>query len=235
MILSIVLPCYNEAKNLPLLLEGYLKAKSNFLFELILVNNGSFDESKEVINQALANPVYNFARVVEVEKNQGYGFGILQGLANAKGEFLAFSHADMQCAPRDVFLAFEKLKASKNPQKILVKGKRQGRRFSERTITFFMGIVASLVLWKKLFDINGQPKVFHHSLMQYLEKAPFGFELDLFVLYQAKRNNWKIETIPVKFTKRIFGQSHWNFSFFSKWKNILKNISYIFKLKFQKI
>lgn len=235
MILSIVLPCYNEAKNLLLLLEGYLKARLDFPFELILVNNGSTDQSKQVMSQILENPIYNFAKVVEVEKNQGYGFGILQGLKSAKGDFLAFSHADMQCAPKDVFLAFEKLHASKNPEKTLIKGKRQGRKFSANAITFFMAFIASVVLGKKFSDINGQPKVFHRSLLPYLEKAPLGFELDLYLLYQAKRNGFFIETIPVEFNKRLFGKSNWDFSFFSKWKAILKTIIYIFKLKFQKI
>ncbi len=235
MILSIVLPCYNEAKSLPLLLDGYLKAKPDFPFELILVNNGSTDESKEVMGQLLCNPIYSFARIVEVEKNQGYGFGIITGLKSAKGDFLAFSHADMQCAPKDVFLAFEKLRSSVFPQKTLVKGRRQGRGLTERTITFFMALIASLVLGKKLSDINAQPKVFPRAFLQKLAKPPFGFELDLYILYQAKRNGFSVETIPVEFKKRLFGVSHWAFSVLSKWKAILKTIGYIFKLKFQKL
>jgi len=235
MSLSVVLPCYNEAKSLPLLLARYAKASAELSFELILVNNGSTDNTKEVISQLLKNPIYEFVKVVPVQKNQGYGYGLMAGLKAAQGNFLAYSHADMQCAPEDVFLAFKKLVSQKNPQKILLKGKRQGRGFSERTITFFMGLIATIVLGKKLSDINAQPKVFHRSLLAYLQGAPSGFEFDLFVLYQAKKNGWRIETIPVQFSKRMFGQSHWNISFLAKWKTICKTLAYIFKLKFQNL
>ena len=99
--LSIVLPCYNEADNLPLILAGYAKAwRADMAAELILVNNGSTDHSAEVLQRELANPDYAFARSVLVEENQGYGHGIFTGLQAARGEFLAFSHADMQCARR---------------------------------------------------------------------------------------------------------------------------------------
>ena len=82
---SLIIPCYNEEKNLPLLLERCAKITKHNDVEIILVDNGSTDKSFEVLQNLL--PKYRGCRVVRVEKNQGYGFGILAGLKSAKEKF----------------------------------------------------------------------------------------------------------------------------------------------------
>ena len=63
---SIVLPCYNEAKNIPLLIERFSKFAFRGDFELILVNNGSTDNSAQVIEGALKDSANGFLRVVSI-------------------------------------------------------------------------------------------------------------------------------------------------------------------------
>ncbi|WP_163770080.1 glycosyltransferase, partial [Proteus mirabilis] len=60
-------------------------------------------------------------RSVRVERNQGYGFGILSGLSQAKGRILAWTHADMQTDPADA-LAGLALFIQDPAQKLFVKG-----------------------------------------------------------------------------------------------------------------
>ena len=80
--LSIIVPCYNEEKNIPLILEKFNSVIKNEKIEVILVNNGSTDNSSKILEKLL--PKYSFVRTVLVPVNQGYGYGILQGL---KGRF----------------------------------------------------------------------------------------------------------------------------------------------------
>ena len=82
--LSIVVPCYNEQENIPLLLKRFEEVIKREDMEVILVDNGSTDESARVLSELV--PGYAFARTVSVEVNQGYGYGILQGLEELKGE-----------------------------------------------------------------------------------------------------------------------------------------------------
>lgn len=91
--LSVIVPCYDEEKSIPLILEKFNGAIEGRDMEVVLVNNGSTDHSAEVLNELL--PKYPFARSVLVPVNKGYGYGILQGLKEAKGEFLGWTHADM--------------------------------------------------------------------------------------------------------------------------------------------
>jgi glycosyltransferase involved in cell wall biosynthesis len=229
--LSIVLPCYNEAENLSPLLQRYADVWEDLPAELILVNNGSTDHSAEVLARELAKPQLAFARTVLVPKNRGYGHGIWTGLQTARGEFVGFSHADMQCSPADLFRAYHKVKAAADPARTIVKGRRARREFAAMLITNGMSFVASTVLGTRLTDINAQPKVFHRSHLQRLTRPPDGFPFDLYVLYQGRRAGLRLETIPVVFGKRGHGQSKWAFSFLSRWRTIWNMVRYIFTLR----
>lgn len=230
---SIVLPCYNEAENLPLILERYAAVmKKDIKTELILVNNGSTDNSDSVMEELLKKEEYSFARSVLVEKNIGYGHGIFTGIKSAKGEFIGFSHADMQCPAEDLFKAYDLLNSQSDPKKAMVKGRRLNREIGPSIITIGMSVMASVVLTRVLTDINAQPKVFHRSHTERMKNPPNGFEFDLYVTYLAKKADMKILTIPVVFGKRAHGVSKWAFSFISRYKTILAMMKYIFKLRF---
>lgn len=224
--LSIIVPCYNEAKNIPLILERLQRiAKQKPAVEIILVNNGSTDNSAAVLQAC------HFIRVVTVEKNIGYGHGIMAGLQAAQGEVLAWTHADMQTDPLDVLAAYQCFQQRNQPHHIIVKGRRINRRFGEWAFTLGMSCIASLILRTKLFDINAQPKLFHHSFLTKLANPPTDFSLDLYLLYMAKQLGYDIATVPVQFSKRQHGESKWAFSFKSRYNTILRTIKYIFALK----
>ena len=102
---SLIIPCYNEAANLPLLLNRCKRLAQRSDIEIILVDNGSTDNSREILSNLL--PLYSNFRSVHVEQNKGYGFGILTGLRAAKGAILGWTHADMQTDPQDVLQGLE--------------------------------------------------------------------------------------------------------------------------------
>lgn len=229
--LSIVVPCYNEAKNIPLILERFAAVVTEPGIEVVLVNNGSTDESAQVFAQHIQDPKYRFVKVVTVPVNQGYGYGIVSGLKAAQGEVLAWTHADMQTDPGDVMVAYQRFQNLQQPDGIMIKGKRINRSFGQWGFTFGMSLIASVILMKPLYDINAQPKLFHRRLFAKLVNPPNDFSLDLYLLYMAKRLRYKIVTIPVRFPDRIHGESKWAFSFSSKYKTVLRTIKYIFDLR----
>ncbi len=226
--LSVVLPCYNESKSIYDILSRFAEVK-NVDTELILVNNGSTDNTNDVLNKVLKKSKFGFARSVTINKNKGYGNGILFGLKYSKGDFLAFSHADLQCDPLDIFRAYNLLIKTSNPKKTLVKGNRIGRR---NFLTTILHLLATFLFFKKFDDINGQPKVLHRSLFNSLKNPPKNFAFDFYVQYVALKNNYKILNIPVRFTKRKHGQSHWASTFKSRTKTTIGFVKYMLKLRF---
>ena len=97
---SLIIPCFNEEQNLPFLIKKLEKLKNDKNIEIIIVENGSSDDSLsllESINSKLPN-----LKLVIIKENKGYGHGIIQGLIKAKGDVLAWTHADMQTNPLDI-------------------------------------------------------------------------------------------------------------------------------------
>ncbi|MBI5417186.1 glycosyltransferase family 2 protein [Candidatus Poribacteria bacterium] len=227
--LSIVIPCYNEEKNIPLILERFNNVIKRDDIEVILVDNGSFDNSKNILNELLSE--YKFAQTTKVEVNQGYGFGILSGLKIAKGEYIGWTHADMQTDPNDVIKALEIIESMHSPENIFIKGNRQGRSLFDVFFTIGMSFYETIYLGEKLWDINAQPNIFHRSFFEKWKNPPYDFSLDLFALYMAKRQNFNIVRFNVLFPKRIHGHSSWNTGIKSKRKFIKRTLDFSTKLR----
>lgn len=230
MSLSIIVPCYNEAKNIPLILEKFASVIKRDDVEVILVNNGSTDNSQEILDELIPN--YKFARVVKVEVNQGYGFGITSGLTEARGEFVGYTHADMQTDPADPIKALEIIEKQPNPKECYIKGNRKGRPLFDQFFTIGMSIFETLYLGVKLWDINAQPNLFHRSFFESIKAScPKDFSLDLYLLYMAKKKGLNVIRFDVTFPPRIHGESSWNTGLAAKWKFIKRTIDFSIKLK----
>ncbi len=227
-LLSIVLPCYNEARGLAALVQRYAEVKGDTDFELILINNGSKDNTEEVMANLRSR--FPFVRTHTVIQNKGYGDGIWQGLQIARGEWIGWSHADLQTDPADVFRAHALLKQQPAPEQILVKGSRVGRALSEQIITWGMQAVASVLLRGAFHEINAQPKMFHRRLLPQIKAPPIDFNFDIYVLYQAKRAGWTFRSIPVQFPPRQYGYSNWSKTWGSKIRTIRRSISFMARL-----
>ncbi len=230
MLLSIIIPCYIEEKNIPLLLSRFSEViKERQDIEVLLVDNGSTDNSAEVLNRLIGE--YSFARKVTVEVNQGYGYGILSGLAQAKGDFLGWTHADMQTDPLDVVKAVDIIKKNKCKKNIYVKGKRRGRSLFDLVFTWGMGVLETLYLGEKLSDINAQPNMFSRSFYEKWIDPPYDFSLDLYAFYLARKKHCRLIRFDVFFPKRIHGESKWNTGFKSKLKFIKRTLDFSVSLK----
>jgi len=225
---SLIIPCYNESRNIIPLLE---KVKFDFnpkIVELIIVDNGSTDETQLLLLKILKK--YPFARSIRIPINIGYGHGIFEGLKEAKGDIIGWTHADQQTDLKDALKAFDYFNNNYGNKNLFVKGTRRGRNFFDSFFTLGMSILSSLALNQYLWDINAQPNIFHKSFLKELKNPPTDFSFDLYVFYKAKRFNKIIKRFPVNFNKRIYGESKWNINFQSKLKFIIRNLKYIFKL-----
>ncbi len=233
MMLSLILPCYNEQDNLPDLFKRLdAVAAANEQLEIILVNNGSTDHSARVLNEELGRRNQAVFKVVTVEKNIGYGYGILTGLRAANGNILSITHADRQTDPMDVLKALS-IYSEHNNEDLLVKGFRKNRKISEAVFSYGMGLLATLALGTRLTEINAQPKLFSKSFFDKVEKdAPLDFSLDLYLLFKAKRTG-RIIDFPVTFEKRVAGEAKGGSgsSMKVRWKLIRRSFNYIFELR----
>jgi len=207
-VFSAVLVCYNEAGNVLPAASRLAEAGFGELdAEAIFVDNGSSDSTGAEISQAAAR--YPFVRGVSVGLNRGYGHGILSGLAAARGEWLGWTHGDMQFDPADLLKAY-RIAAGKGDSRLFVKGLRAGRPFGERFFTGGMAVIMSLWFGRSLWDVNGQPSLFHRDFYAGWNNPPLDFTLDLYAYALAARSGLKIERFSAPVHPRHKGESSWN-------------------------
>ena len=230
--LSIIIPCYNESNSIPFLIDKCRESLiDNYNIEFIFVDNGSNDSSHDILHKLLSKPQNSFGKLVRIEKNIGYGNGIIQGLNNADGEIYSWTHADLQTDPKDVINAYLKFKENLLKNNSFVKGVRVNRNVFDSLFTFGMSVISTLMLKKRLFDVNAQPKMFNNMFYRQLSNPPLDFSLDLFFYYQALDKSMKIETFPVLFNKRHSGVSKGGGTLSGKFKLIKRTFKYILELR----
>jgi glycosyltransferase involved in cell wall biosynthesis len=183
--LSLVIPCYNEAESIPYTLPALLAAfeKAGRRLEIVAVDNGSTDATWSLLQDlAKAHPV----RPVQVEVNQGYGFGLLSGIPHARGTWIGFIPADGQVDAEDVVRLFEAL----SPCGPLTLGKVR-RRFrmdgAKRKLVSiaYNGLV--WLMWPGLgsIDVNGTPKIVHRDVLARMQLESRRWFLDPELLIKA--------------------------------------------------
>lgn len=205
---SLVIPCRNEAGNIPALLDGFSAMPADM--ELVLVDNASDDGTAELLRREA--PRRPFLRVVTAEVNRGYGAGILAGLAAARGRLLGWAHGDLQYSPADILAAAESLRPLAGGP-VFYKGLRSRRPAADAFFTGAMALLASAALGLRLRDINAQPTFLSRGLYEGWARPPEDFSLDLFAYADALTRGCRVERGPIALAGRRHGVSSWNRGF----------------------
>jgi polyisoprenyl-phosphate glycosyltransferase len=231
--ISLVIPCYNEEGNINKLIERcetFLKIDQA---ELVLVNNGSKDDTKKaILKHCSLNPKI---KLVDIKKNIGFGYGVYKGLKNSKNEILAYTHADLQTDPNDVLRGLQLFKN----ENYFIKGNRIEKLKNKWSlfnifISYSMTIYTSLLFRTYMSDIHAQPVIFHKKLLENIEFFPNDFMFDVWLFYKAKKKKYNIIRFPVIFNKnsRIYGDGN-NDTFIKSLLGSLDHITGTIKLLFK--
>lgn len=213
---SIIIPCYNEAENLEILLQKILPLCKKYEVEFVLVENGSKDSSKSLFENLPAMQNEHIVRVY-VKKNRGYGYGLQQGLKVCTGDYVGWLHADMQVPIEEMVSFLDYLEKKEGKKKYFLKGIRKNRSMYDRFFTAGMSVYESVLFKTKLFDIGGIPVIFHRSLLDLVQDdAPCDFLIELYMYYLAKTNGYIIKRIPIEMVDRKYGSSSWSKGLSSK-------------------
>jgi len=205
--LSLVMPCYNEEDVLPLSIPPllHLCEKLALRYEVILVNNGSWDSTPQVIDSFISQgyPV----RRVDVSVNQGYGWGILCGMKQARGEYIAYLCCDGQIVAEDVVLTYQAIQGT---ERGVIAKVRRVNRADGLWRSFMSGLFNMMffIMYGAITpDVNGVPKIFHRDDLQHLRPISKDAFIDPELMVKAKVLGLKIIEVPTVFYKRPGGSS----------------------------
>lgn len=228
---SLIIPCYDEEGNIPILIKRCKQIFKHEKFEVIFVENGSNDNSLSILKREI-NKVSNF-KLVRIKNNIGLGHGVMEGLKKARGDIIGWTHGDLQTDPLDAYKAF---KISDNCEgDFLIKGIRKKRSINENIFTIGMSIFESILHLNLYWEINGQPNIFTKNFFNTWKNPPLDYLIDLYCYNKAFKEKIMIKKFNVLMKKRFSGHSKWNTNIMAKIRFISHTIIYSLKLRFKSV
>jgi len=203
--ISVVIPCYNEAKNLKILVprvHTYLKEISN-KFEIICVDDGSKDDTEAVCRELGTRYGKRF-HYIKHPKNLGYGAALRNGFQAATCEYVFYTDSDNQFDIKDLdeFLPYLGM------YDVLV-GYRKNRSDPaiRSLISWCYNRLVSFLLGIRVRDINCAFKVFPRELIQSINIRSNDFFVDAEILGKIGRKKLSIYEIGVRHYPRHYGST----------------------------
>lgn len=205
--LSIILPVYNEAENIEILykeLEAEL-GKGAFQYEIIAVNDGSQDESREVLEK-IAKEDKNF-KVINLSKNYGQTAALSAGLDAATGDVLIPMDSDLQNDPADIPKFLNLIEEGPD----VVAGWRKNRKdnWLRRLPSQMANKLISRITGVKLHDYGCTMKAYKREI---LKDVRFYGEMHRFMPVYVAWHGARIQELVVHHRPRKYGTSKYGIS-----------------------
>jgi glycosyltransferase involved in cell wall biosynthesis len=201
---SIVIPAYNEQENVKAAVEKVSASAEQLKldYEILLVNDGSRDQTGEIAKTELAPRIPNF-RLVEHFPNRGYGGALKAGFATATKELIVFIPADNQFDFSEVPLLLDQM----TPETMIVSGRRVKRQdnFLRRLNGLGWNSVVRILFGYLIKDIDCGFKVLRRDLLNHIHLESNGAMIDTELLAETRARGYKIVEVPVTHLPRTAG------------------------------
>ncbi len=203
MILSIIVPTYNEEKTIIKILEKIKNNSSDFFkYEVIVIDDASTDQSSKL----LEDNKHLYDKLLINETNKGKGFSVKRGISSASGTHVIFQDADLEYNPGD-FKKFEKIFIDFDADGII------GSRFVYSNYTRSHNILNKIgntiltfvfnLLYNTTFtDIYSCYFAFKKSLLNVEELRTKGFEQHAEILCKVIKKGNKFYEVPISYNGR---------------------------------
>ncbi|HKT59183.1 MAG TPA: glycosyltransferase family 2 protein [Gemmatimonadales bacterium] len=196
---SVLVPAKDEAANLPEFVRLCAEAlgPAGFTFEVVIVNDGSRDESARVLRDL--ERAYPFLRVVTHRRQRGIADALRSAGDVARGDVFVFYPADLQYLPEDIPRLVEPILAGRAD---IVTGTKQGKYEK----AFVSGVYNTLCRWLfgvRVTDLNSV-KAYRREVMQGVPLRP---DWHRYMVVIAAADGFRLDSLPVPLYPRRAGQS----------------------------
>jgi len=214
-LLSLVIPCYNESSRIELMLQGLTEFEGVWKgnYEVIVVDDGSKDDTAAKIEQAIFQKYSTLKDKVRIEKmpvNGGKGSALKRGVALAKGNYILTLDADMSTKPTELINWQKRVKNLFIGNDTIYIGSRkheegkvealQSRRFIGGVFNGVVQVFTSLQLKDTQCGFKLYPGNVAHLLFGNMQSK--GWSHDVELLYQADLNDVNIMEMPINWVNQ---------------------------------
>jgi glycosyltransferase involved in cell wall biosynthesis len=200
MLLTVVIPVYNEDSTIDEVIEKIRAV--NIPKEIVVVNDGSTDGTKNILDDAWANNRISFVHNSPV--NQGKGASVRIGFKHAKGDLVIIQDADLELDPNEYYKLVEPFA---NRDVKVVYGSRflkSGRRVSIINLLAnkLLVFLTNLMYGCSLTDMETAYKVFRREVIKDIKLECNGFDFEPEVTAKILKKGIKIVEIPIEYHPR---------------------------------
>ncbi len=224
--LSLLIPCYNEEGNIPVVLPDMIAFAKEHNFHIIVVNDGSKDNSRAKL---ATFEDLSLLTIVHHKLNRGYGAALKSGLKVSNTEYTITLDADGQHQLEDVLKVFEYIKKHDCD---MVIGSRKGQKSASslRGVgKFFIRTIAKILMKVPVYDINSGMKIFRTELGQkYLPIYPDGMSFSDIMTLTFIYKRELVHEVPITIKERLSGTSTINVRTAFETVNSIINIIVLF-------
>lgn len=196
---TIVIPAFNEANTINEVLNDILTACSKNFHEIILVDDGSTDNTAAIAKR-------HGVRVISHLHNRGYGASLKTGINCSRTEYILTMDSDGQHTSEDV----NKLLNLADAYDMIV-GERTELIHSSlwrMPGKWLLSIMANYLAKQKIPDLNSGLRVFKKDIiLKYMHLCPSGFSFSTTITMTMFSRGYNIKYIPIKIKKRDKGKS----------------------------
>jgi glycosyltransferase involved in cell wall biosynthesis len=198
---SVLMPVYNERATVERAIAGVLAAGFSDSFELIVVDDGSVDGTRELLQETEWPPQ---VRVLHHERNRGKGAALRTGLEAATGEFATVMDADLEYEPGDIPLMLDPLRAGRAD---VVYGTRAFRSHSAFSFWYVVGnravtLFANVVYNSWVSDIMTGQKALRTEIFRSLPLRERGFAIEAEITARLLRRGIRVYEVPIEYMAR---------------------------------
>ena len=204
--LSVVVPCFNEEKNILELVNRCLTLfkKKEMLAEVILVNDGSQDNTRERIDSLSSE----YVKGIHIDTNKGIEQAWKMGIAKARGVYVCLIDADLQYQPEDIWRIFRELK---HQHCDIVQGYRSAigrvkdsRKFLSVCLNFILNILFSM----KAKDNKSGFIVCRKEILEDILLHRFNYHyFQALIMVSARAKGYSVVEVETLFESRLLGKS----------------------------
>ncbi len=199
--LSIIIPAYNEQETINELLQRVKESFAGTDAEIIVVDDGSTDQTRTILNQHKDNCILVFQ-----PKNMGKGSAIRAGIEKVTGTHVVIQDADLEYDPNDLVMMKDEM--LKNNLSVLYGSRSMHRgRNKEAGWSFYWGgqvltVITNVLYGQKLSDEPTCYKMFKADLLKSLPLKCTGFEFCPEVTALVAKKGYKITEVPISYYPR---------------------------------